>query len=294
MLKLQSIPDSAVMRTLTSSGTTSQQVSRIAIDASTSQIQTRGLGAIVTSFIGTRRLPMIIIDASPRVKKKTSMSARGAGILGLATFGRDHFYALDESLQPDIASLQEYLEKYRDQPMLIFGFTFMIWLYFYQMLRQQPERFNLENAVLIHGGGWKKMQQEGVGNDKFKAALHEQFGIQRVHSFYGMVEQVGSIYMECEAGYLHASNFSEILIRDHTNWEVLPPGQSGLIQTMSVFARSYPGHSLLTEDIGVVEGIDDCTCGRKGTYFTVVGRAPQAELRGCSDTRIPIMTGAAQ
>jgi hypothetical protein len=57
-----------------------------------------------------------------------------------------------------------------------------------------------------------------------------------------------------------------------------------VIQTLSLLPRSYPGHSLLTEDLGVVHGQDDCPCGRKGTYFSIVGRIPQAELRGCSDT----------
>ena len=106
----------------------------------------------------------------------------------------------------------------------------------------------------------------------------------RIHNFYGMVEQVGSIFMECEEGYLHAPNFSDLLIRDFKNWECLPINQTGVIQTLSILPHSYPGHSLLTEDIGLIHGIDDCSCGRKGSYFTIDGRIPRAELRGCSDT----------
>ena len=48
--------------------------------------------------------------------------------------------------------------------------------------------------------------------------------------------------------------------------------------------ESYPGHSLLTEDEGVILGEDDCPCGRRGKYFKILGRLPQAEIRGCSDT----------
>ena len=47
---------------------------------------------------------------------------------------------------------------------------------------------------------------------------------------------------------------------------------------------SYPGHVLLTEDVGTLEGEDDCPCGRKGRYFKVHGRIAKAEVRGCSDT----------
>ena len=57
----------------------------------------------------------------------------------------------------------------------------------------------------------------------------------------------------------------------------------GLIQTLSLLPLSYPGHNILTEDLGVIHGIDDCSCGRKGKYFTVLGRVPNTELRGCSD-----------
>jgi hypothetical protein len=58
----------------------------------------------------------------------------------------------------------------------------------------------------------------------------------------------------------------------------------GLIQLLSVIPRSYPGHSLLSEDLGEFIGIDDCKCGRSGKYFNVYGRVKSAEVRGCSDT----------
>ena len=41
--------------------------------------------------------------------------------------------------------------------------------------------------------------------------------------------------------------------------------------------------NILTEDMGIIHGIDNCKCGKKGKYFTVLGRVPSAELRGCSD-----------
>jgi len=52
---------------------------------------------------------------------------------------------------------------------------------------------------------------------------------------------------------------------------------------VSVLPRSYPGHAILTEDIGQILGVDDGPPGWLGTRFKVLGRAPKAELRGCSD-----------
>ena len=153
-----------------------------------------------------------------------------------------------------------------------------------QALRALPDPPRFENAVLIHSGGWKKLQDEAVGNDEFKAALAEVLNIGRVHNFYGMVEQVGSIFMECEAGRLHAPVFADVLIRDAQTWQALPPGRTGLIQVLSVLPHSYPGHSLLTEDVGELLGVDDCPCGRLGHTLRVHGRVARAEVRGCSDT----------
>jgi len=282
--KIQSILDSEVLKVLTSSGTTNQQAARIALDKQTSMLQVKALASIITSYIGHERLPMIIIDSESTIKNKTSLSARGAGLVGLSNFGRNHFFALDENMNLKTAELVEFVEKYKSGNILIFGFTFMVWQYFYSKLKDEGIKLNLENAVLIHSGGWKKLIEQSVSNEVFKNELNEHFQLKKIYNFYGMVEQVGSIFMECEYGFLHAPNFAEILIRDYSNWSVLPAGQQGVIQCLSVLPKSYPGHSLLTEDLGTVVGIDDCACGRRGTYFQVNGRIPKSELRGCSDT----------
>ena len=83
---------------------------------------------------------------------------------------------------------------------------------------------------------------------------------------------------------MHTSIFSEIIIRNPLTHEICEPGQLGLIETISVLQKSYPGHVLLTEDLGRLIGVDDCKCGKLGTYFVIEGRIKKAELRGCSDT----------
>jgi hypothetical protein len=61
-----------------------------------------------------------------------------------------------------------------------------------------------QTAVLIHGGGWKKLKDQSVSPAVFKESLRKTCGIKEVYDYYGMVEQTGSIYMECEEGHLHA------------------------------------------------------------------------------------------
>jgi len=293
--ELKSIPSDAVFKVLTSSGTTSQQVSRIFLDKETSAIQTKALVLILQQFLGKARLPMLIIDHPGVIKNRTSFSARGAGILGLSNFGRDHTYALkDEGMVPDMDAINAFMERHKGKKVFIFGFTFMVWKYFYQAMKNVQDAPRFDDAVLIHSGGWKKLQDEAIDNDTFKASLRDRFNIQSIHNFYGMVEQVGSIFMECEHGRLHTPAFADVLIRDPRDWSVLPVNKKGLIQVLSALPKSYPGHSLLTEDLGEITGIDDCPCGRLGKTFVVHGRIAQAELRGCSDTHEPAKHQSAQ
>jgi hypothetical protein len=279
---LKSIDDENIFKVLTSSGTTGQNVSKIYLDKDTSKLQTLALSKIISCITGSTRLPMLIVDSKSIFSNKASYSARGAGILGLSVFGKDHTYILDDKFNPDEKILTNFLEKYSGHKILIFGFTFMIWQYLMQSKLQK--KYDLSKAILLHSGGWKKLTDIEVSNEKFKQVLKDQFGLEHIYNFYGMVEQVGSVFIENSDGNLHCPNFADIIIRNPIDFSVQKVGEKGLIQVVSPLALSYPGHSLLTEDIGVQMGVDDASNGWSGKYFKILGRAKKAELRGCSDT----------
>ena len=285
-LTLRSVAEDEVVKTMTSSGTTGQKVSKIYLDRETSANQTKTLTKIVASLLGNKRVPMIILDSSNVVKDRNMFSARGAGILGFSMFGSKRMYALDENMELDIEGIKAFLEEHKDETIFLFGFTFMIWQHFYKKLLESDYRPDLSKCVLIHGGGWKKLIAESVSSAQFKQCLNDVCGIkiENVHDYYGMVEQTGTIYIECEHGHLHASNLSDIIIRNPHDFSVAKNGETGIIEVVSVLPKSYPGHVLLTEDQGYIAGEDDCPCGRKGKYFHIIGRIKNAEIRGCSDT----------
>ena len=283
-LSLKSIPDEKLFKTMTSSGTTGQAVSKIYLDSETASLQQKVLVKIINSYMGASRLPMIIIDSPSVIKDRKQFSARGAGILGFSIFGTDKTYALDDNMELNINALNSFLEKHKGERILLFGFTFMIWQHFYKKCLESNVHFDLSNGVLFHGGGWKKLVNEQVSKNDFKKALNSVCNIKEVHDYYGMVEQTGCVYVECECGHLHASNFSDVIIRNHLDLHECAVGEKGLIEVISSIPKSYPGHVLLTEDEGVLLGEDDCPCGRKGKYFDVLGRIKNAEIRGCSDT----------
>jgi phenylacetate-coenzyme A ligase PaaK-like adenylate-forming protein len=279
---LLSVKDGDIFKVLTSSGTTGQSVSKIYLDKDTARLQSVALSKIIAHVVGPHRLPMLVIDSKAVYANKSSFSARGAGILGIAPFGKDHTYVLNENFEPDEEVLENFLEKYNGQRIFIFGFTFMVW----QFLQKAnfDKKYDLSNAILMHSGGWKKLIEMAVDNKTFRQRLKDKFNLKNIYNYYGMVEQVGSVFMENKNGYLHAPNFADVIIRNPIDFSVQPVGEPGLIQVLSVLPKSYPGHSLLTEDIGVLEGIDDSPEGWKGKYFRILGRAKKAELRGCSDT----------
>ena len=279
---LLSIPRESVKKTMTSSGTTGQAVSKIFLDAESAALQTRVLAAIVGDFLGKERRPMLILDSCAVIKDRRMFSARGAGILGFSMFGRGAQYALDENMELNRPLLEEFCAKYAGEPVLLFGFTFMVWQYVIAKLKEIGLHLNL-NGTLIHGGGWKKLVSLSISNEQFKEAVQEWTGISTVLNYYGMVEQTGSIFMECPCGRLHASIFSDVDILDPVTMEKKNRGR-GLMQCTSLLPTSYPGHVLLTEDEGEITGVDDCPCGRLGKTFLIHGRVAGAEIRGCSDT----------
>lgn len=286
-MDLCSVSKEAVIKTMTSSGTSGQAVSKIYCDRTTANNQQKTLAKIVADFTGASRMPMLVIDTPSVIKNRNMFSARGAGILGFSIFGSDKTYVLNDNMELNVELLESFLEKHQGQKIFLFGFTFMVWQHFYRELVRlagEGKYFDLSGGVLIHGGGWKKLISKAVSPVEFKQRLEEVCGLHDIHDYYGMVEQTGCIYMECKCGHLHTSIYSDVITRRPQDFSVCNMREPGIIQVVSMIPESYPGHSLLTEDEGVILGEDDCPCGRKGKYFKVNGRLKNAEIRGCSDT----------
>ncbi|MBZ9770991.1 hypothetical protein [Mesorhizobium sp. CO1-1-8] len=280
---LRSVAASEVRHTLTSSGTGRSGRSEIFVDRETSLLQMRALSRILTSVIGDKRMPLLIVDAPTGAADPTGYAARSVAIQGFSLFasGRPAF-ALTADMKSDMDGISEFLGRTGGKPFLIFGFTHVIWQHFLEELARIGARLDLSNGIMIHGGGWKRLAEKNVNDRRLKAVAKQCVNLSKIHNYYGMVEQPGSIYLQCENGFFHCSNFSEIIIR-RADLSIAQYGEPGILQTISVLPKSYPGHNLLTEDLGVLRGEDDCPCGRKGKYFEVLGRLPGSEPKGCGD-----------
>ena len=282
---LQSVPGNKVIKKLVSSGTSGQELSKIYLDKENARNQTIVLKKITETILGNQRLPMLIIDRDPKILDRSVFNAQLAAIYGFSLFGKHYCYLLDEEGNINYKKLNEFLKKYSHDNFFIFGFTSLVFENLIQKLSTKLICSNFQNGILLHGGGWKKLDKLKINNDNFRKKLFSKIKLKKIHNYYGLVEQTGSIFIESnECGFFHTSVYSDILIRNN-NFEIAQKGKKGLIQLFSLLPTSYPGHNILTEDIGEIAGEDNCKCGKQGKYFRVHGRAKEAEIRGCSDVR---------
>ena len=128
----------------------------------------------------------------------------------------------------------------------------------------------------------KKKITKKVFNDRLKKLLK----VDEIYNYYGLVEQIGSIFFDCPKCLLYSENdYSKVLIRDK-NFKLSSNNQKGLVQLLSKLPTSYPGHSILTEDYGKIIQRKKCSCSSSNKKrFDIYGRANQSDPRGCSDVR---------
>ncbi len=281
--RLITVPPEAIRSWVRSSGTSGRTVSRVGLDDRATQRQARALAAVLRPVLGPVRLPMLILDARATLAGDGATSARAAGILGMMKLGRDYTFALQPTMELDDPALTGFLARHGQGPFLVYGTTAVVWLHFHRALEARSLAPDFSRGILIHGGGWKRLTEQAVDTAAFRAGLGRSCGLTRIHDFYGMAEQIGTVFLEGPDGLLHPPGFAEVIIRDPQSWRPVPMGETGVIQVLSLLPESYPGHALVTGDLGVIEAVD--APGWKG--LRVLGRAAGAPLRGCGGGRPP-------
>jgi hypothetical protein len=278
-----------IKRTLTSSATTGQVPSRVVLDTETAKRMTKGVTTIIRDYIGPARRPYLVIDTPENLKSQGELGARGAAIQGLGSFATEVICCLrlDEkgNTSLDLEKVFDCAAKWREAEVLAYGFTYVIWTQLVQPLQRQGITLDIPNVRVLHSGGWKRLEREAVTKDVFIEGVASVFGCSRsrVIDFYGMVENVGVVYPDCERGNKHVPAFAEVVVRNPLTLEPVAAGQKGLVQVCSVLPTSFPGFLVLTDDMAEIIDYNECPCGRRGISFRFAGRVPKAEVRGCGN-----------
>lgn len=277
------------IRTQLQSSATSGRPSTVMLDKITARRQTRAMARVMRDVLGPERRHFCILDIDPLSPKAVNLGARGAAIRGYLNFASSASYFIDSDAPgaPLVFDEQAFVEHVSGltEPPVIFGFTFVLYSSVIRPMLEHGVRLSLPPGTsVIHIGGWKKLEAERVSKEQFNNDVATVLGIdpQRVVDIYGFTEQMGLNYPDCTHGWKHVHNYSEVIVRDEHDLSVCPDGKPGLLHFLSPLPHSYPGNSVLTDDIGVLES-GTCGCGRSGRRFRVLGRAAKAEVRGCGD-----------
>ena len=278
-----------IVKILRSSGTTSDKSSMIPLNKNTALNQMKSLKQILSDYLGNKRKIFLVIDHEGINNPALEFTARTAGIRGLSIYAKEIYYLLKEDdgkLVLNEPAINEVIEKYSGKDVYAFGFTYIIWSTFYKQIQEKDIKFNFSNFTLFHSGGWKKLKDQQVSKDFFTESLALLFNTDKknILDFYGMAEQTGIIFVDCECGNKHVPAVSQVIIRDPYTLQPCGVDQVGMIEVLSILSDSYYSQSVLTEDLGYLVGVDDCPCGRKGRYFRFTSRIEKAEIRGCGDT----------
>jgi|TARA_B100000315_G_scaffold240925_1_gene261220 hypothetical protein len=287
---LSSVGQDKVKKVLYSSATTGTP-STIVIDATTTKRQTLISTKIMSEYLGNHRRPFLILDDDPNQADSGEITARSAATRGFLMFASSADYFLSDNhgnLTLNLDKLMTYLTTFQDsqEECTLFGFTFILYHHVIRIFKQKGFKFHLApSSKVIHIGGWKKLEDQKVSKDQFISDIQEVLGLppESVFDFYGFTEQMGLVYANQGVAPKSVPAYAEVIIRDFQTLEPAPDGKEGLIQILTPMPHSYPGISILTEDVGRILGHGQDASGRLGTQFEIIGRANKAETRGCGD-----------
>ena len=287
---LSSIPKSQIIRQINSSATTSRNFSKIVLDKENNKRWTLSLQKMFLDRVGNQKYKILFLDTEENLQKSKVLSARSSMLKSFFFISKNYTVCFDQhkdKIKFNLKKVKKFLKDVKkDEKVMIFGFTYVLYKNFLLEIEKNKLKFNLKKSILVHAGGWKKLEKEKISKKKLNLKIKNLLNIREknIIDIYGFSEQGGLLYPTCEKGFRHCTNYSTLIVRDN-NFDVINETKKiGFLQFITPIQLSYPGNSFLTEDIGRIEGIDDCKCGRRGIYFRVIGRFKhETEIRGCGD-----------
>lgn len=136
-------------------------------------------------------------------------------------------------------------------------------------VERYPQR--LQHTIVMETGGMKGRRVELNKTELFEA-LQNGFGLDVIHSEYGMTELLSQAYGQ--NGRMHCPKWMRVLVRDETDPFTFhqDPGRSGGINIIDL-ANLYSCSFIETGDAGRLLA---------GGGFEIIGRLDHTDIRGCS------------
>jgi len=130
---------------------------------------------------------------------------------------------------------------------------------------------DLSDGIIMETGGMK-----GTRKEMLKAEVHQilksRFGIEKVHSEYGMTELLSQAYSKGDGLYI-CPPWMKVMIRDiYDPLSYVADGNSGGINIIDL-ANIYSCSFIETKDLGKIT---------QNGEFEILGRFDDSEIRGCN------------
>ena len=173
---------------------------------------------------------------------------------------RSGFYLYDfEKLNHTLAMLEKEQKK-----TILIGVSFAL----IDFVDAYPQ--SLKHTMVVETGGMKGRKQE-LTKPALHAYLANGFGVESIHSEYGMTELLSQAYSKGEGIYT-CPPWMKVLVADESDPTALCTTGRGVLQIIDL-ANLYSCAFIATEDIGIVH---------PDGSFEVIGRLDQSSRRGCS------------
>lgn len=272
-------PVESAARVFRSSGTTGQAASRHYLSPRALDLYDRSLRAGFRRFVlpDGARLPIWGLVPPPGLAPESSLSHM-LGSLMAAEPGLDHrFFWGPDGL--DAAALRAALRSVRE-PVILFGTAFA-WVLFFD---ECPEQFALPPGSRVLETGGFKGRSRTIPREELYALLTDRLGVPPTHCLaeYGMSELCSQFYdatlVDHVAGRPSSPRklgppWTRTRVLDPGSLRDAAPGEAGILVHYDL-ANLNSVLAVATEDLG----------RRLEDGFELLGRAPGAELRGCSLT----------
>ena len=151
------------------------------------------------------------------------------------------------------------------KPKILLGVSYALW--------DLAERYapQVRDTIVMETGGMKGYREE-IPKEELHRILCEGFGVERIHSEYGMAELTSQAYSAGE-GIFRTPQWMKILVRDINDpFCLLPTGARGGVNIIDL-ANIYSCAFIETQDVGRI--LADGS-------FAIEGRIDRSEIRGCN------------